>query len=108
MLGAKEKAESLLDSAVSEGATVAAEGCPLAQTELAGGYFFAPRVVRLPDGPSPLRHTEAFAPIMSIVAADDVVEAGLEAITDSGMGLHAPRAGISPTRACGPGAVRRA
>jgi acyl-CoA reductase-like NAD-dependent aldehyde dehydrogenase len=31
----------------------------------------------------------AFAPIMSIVAADDVVEAGLEAIADSGMGLSA-------------------
>jgi alpha-ketoglutaric semialdehyde dehydrogenase len=56
---------------------------------IGGGYFFAPRVVQLPEGPSPLRYTEAFAPIMSIVAADDVVEAGLKAITDSGMGLSA-------------------
>jgi alpha-ketoglutaric semialdehyde dehydrogenase len=86
---ARERAQGLLDDAVTQGATVALDGCPLAHPELNGGYFFPPRVVRLPDGPSPLRRTEAFAPIMSIVAADDVIETGLEAIADSEMGLSA-------------------
>jgi acyl-CoA reductase-like NAD-dependent aldehyde dehydrogenase len=101
---ALEKAGRLLDAAVTEGATVELEGCPTDHPDLASGYFFAPRVVRLPEGPSPLRHAEAFAPIMPVVAADDVVEAGLAAISDGGMGLSA----AVLTRSPGPGLRVRA
>jgi aldehyde dehydrogenase (NAD+) len=45
--------------------------------------------VTLPDGPNVLATEEAFAPIMPVLIAGDVVEAGLGAIRASGLGLSA-------------------
>jgi acyl-CoA reductase-like NAD-dependent aldehyde dehydrogenase len=87
--GACERALNLLDTAVDSGATIELEGCRASESINVGGHYFAPRVVMVPDKPNVLRTAEAFAPIMAIVPADDVVEDGLDAIRASGMGLSA-------------------
>ena len=53
------------------------------------GYFFAPRVVRLPESDNVLKRQETFAPVLAMALADDVVADGVAMAADSQMGLSA-------------------
>jgi acyl-CoA reductase-like NAD-dependent aldehyde dehydrogenase len=86
---AVDKANELVSSSVDSGAQVELAGCGRTPIDARSGHFFEPQVLRLPDGPSPLRDQESFAPIMSVVCADNVLFDAVRLMTASGMGLSA-------------------
>lgn len=85
---ALHRANDLYDRAIDAGAVSELSGCGTSAAD-ADGYFFEPRVVRLPQGEHLLKTQEAFAPILSLVLADDVVDEGLSLVSQCGMGLSA-------------------
>ena len=86
--GAVSRADRLLDQAVESGAVSELAGCGRS-TANGNGYFFAPRVLRLPEGDNVLKRQETFAPVLAVALADDVIEDGLAMARDSQMGLSA-------------------
>lgn len=86
---AARRAGALLDTAVDAGAVVELTGVGRETASLERGHFVQPRVLRLPDGPNPLRTEEAFAPLLPMVLVDDVLEGSLDLVATSRMGLSA-------------------
>jgi alpha-ketoglutaric semialdehyde dehydrogenase len=86
--GAVTRAGRLVDQAVESGAVSELSGCG-GSTAIADGYYFAPRVLRLPDGDNVLKRQETFAPVLAVALAADAVECGLAMATGSRMGLSA-------------------
>ncbi len=86
--GAVSRAGRLLDQAVESGAVSELAGCGRS-TANGSGYFFSPRVLRLPEGDNVLKRQETFAPVLAVALADDVIEDGLAMARDSRMGLSA-------------------
>jgi acyl-CoA reductase-like NAD-dependent aldehyde dehydrogenase len=87
-LRAMQRADDLLVRAIAGGAVCELMG-PGVSTGAKDGYFFAPRVARLPRGSNALKKEESFAPILSLAIADDVVDESLELARQSRMGLSA-------------------
>jgi alpha-ketoglutaric semialdehyde dehydrogenase len=86
--GAVSRAGRLVDQAVESGAVSELSGCGRS-TGSADGYYFAPRVLRLPEGDNVLKRQETFAPALAVALAADAVECGLAMATGSRMGLSA-------------------
>jgi acyl-CoA reductase-like NAD-dependent aldehyde dehydrogenase len=83
------RANELIERAAEDGAVIELAGCAQGAGAANGGYFFAPRVARLPAGDNVLRRQEAFAPIMALVLADDVLDESIAIVSDSRLGLSA-------------------
>jgi acyl-CoA reductase-like NAD-dependent aldehyde dehydrogenase len=87
--GSLTRAERLIERSVAEGAVVELDGCGTRTSSLELGHFMQPQILRLPPGPCALKQEESFAPILSLVVADDVLSTGLELIEASQLGLSA-------------------
>jgi alpha-ketoglutaric semialdehyde dehydrogenase len=77
-----------IDTAAAQGATVLAGGKPYTDGPLAAGYFIAPTVVELSDGPADIWTDELFGPVLAVKRAADADEAFVLA-NDSEFGLSA-------------------
>jgi alpha-ketoglutaric semialdehyde dehydrogenase len=86
---ALRRANELIDLATEGGAVIELAGCGHSSGTTNGGYFFPPRVARLPAGENVLKYQEAFAPIMALVLTDDVLDESVALVRDSRMGLSA-------------------
>jgi alpha-ketoglutaric semialdehyde dehydrogenase len=86
---ALSRANALIERATDDGAVIELAGCAQSAAAAGDGYFFAPRVARLPAGDNVLKRQEAFAPIMAVVLADDVLDESVALISDSRLGLSA-------------------
>lgn len=80
--------DSLVQNAVSHGATCLAGGAPLAAGDLADGAFYAPTVLADVADDNPAATTEAFGPMASLMSYSDVDEALVRA-NGSPFGLSA-------------------
>jgi alpha-ketoglutaric semialdehyde dehydrogenase len=86
---ALRRAETLLSDATDNGAICEIEGGGDVRVDLAKGHYLLPRVMRLPHSANPLKSQESFAPILSLVPADDVLADSLRLVEESRMGLSA-------------------
>jgi alpha-ketoglutaric semialdehyde dehydrogenase len=86
---ALSRANELIDRAADEGAAIELADRVATGGATEGGYFFAPLVARLPVGDNVLKRQEAFAPIMALVLADDLLAESLALVRASHMGLSA-------------------
>ncbi len=85
---AVHRADRLLTEAIESGAVSELSGCG-GSGATGDGYFFAPRVLRLPESDNVLKRQELFAPVLALSLADDVLAAGVAMAADSQMGLSA-------------------
>jgi aldehyde dehydrogenase (NAD+) len=87
---AVDKASALIAEELRSGSVVEFSGCVNSASRSSRGCYVDPHVVRLSQsGDGPLRTVEAFAPILPIVPAEDVLSTGLDLIAASEMGLSA-------------------
>jgi acyl-CoA reductase-like NAD-dependent aldehyde dehydrogenase len=87
--GALRRSNELIERAGDDGAIMELSGCRQGSGIDNRGYFFAPRVARLQAGENALKRQEAFAPIMALVLADDVMDESVSLVSESHMGLSA-------------------
>jgi acyl-CoA reductase-like NAD-dependent aldehyde dehydrogenase len=80
--------DSLVKSAVAQGAALLSGGAPLTDGDLADGAFFAPTVLADVTDDNPAATTEAFGPMASLLSYSDV-EQVLQRSNDSPFGLSA-------------------
>jgi aldehyde dehydrogenase (NAD+) len=85
---AVERAEELVETSVRLGGTKAVGGAAVVESPTETGHFMDPCVVLVAGSDNPLRREEAFAPIMGVLAVDDLAEA-YELVEGSGYGLSA-------------------
>ncbi|TWG98577.1 aldehyde dehydrogenase (NAD+) [Nocardioides sp. J9] len=86
---ALEHVHRLVEASVAAGARVELEGVGENRVRLEQGYFFVPRVVRLPSRLTPLQTEETFGPILTVVPSTDLIDDALALIRASRMGLSA-------------------
>ncbi|GLQ36199.1 aldehyde dehydrogenase [Amylibacter marinus] len=83
-----DKVQSIVQSALADGAEVLLEGGPLTQGRFKRGHWYAPTVLEVKDNASPIVQSEVFGPAVAAMRVDDFDHAIAQA-NDTEFGLSA-------------------